>query len=220
MIRPRVLLADDHQLILEAFTKLIETHCDVVGTVTDGRALVSMAQRLMPDVVVLDIAMPVLNGLDASRQLKQTLPNIKLIILTMNQDRELAAEALRIGALGYLLKNSAGSELLQAIQTVFSGKIYITPLLNDGMEALLDDPKRWQPASKLTLRQREVLQLLAEGRSMKEAASILSVTARTVAFHKYRMMELYGIKSNAELVRFAMKQGLIPPSSPTARLSL
>lgn len=220
MMRPRVLLADDHHLLLEAFTKLLEPTCEVVGTVADGRALVPAAQRLKPDAVVLDIAMPVLNGLDAGRQLKQALPHIKLIILTMNQDRDLAAEAFRIGASGYLLKNSAGSELLQAIQTVVHGKVYITPLLTDGTETFQDDPNRWRPASKLTLRQREVLQLLAEGRSMKETASILRVTPRTVAFHKYRMMEVFGIKSNAELVRFAMKQGLIPQLSPTARPSL
>jgi DNA-binding NarL/FixJ family response regulator len=219
MTRPRVLLADDHQLVLDAFTKLLERDCEVVGTVTDGRALVPAAEQLEPDVVVLDIAMPVLNGLDAGRQLKQALPRIKLIFLTMNPDRDLATEAFQIGASGYLLKNSAGGELLQAIRTVLYGKVYITPLLEDSMDSSRDDPNQWRRA-RLTFRQREVLQLLAEGRSMKETASILSVTPRTVAFHKYRMMEAFGIRSNAELVQFAMKQGVIPPSSPTAKSNL
>lgn len=214
MNRPRVLLADDHRLLLEAFTKLLEPACEIVGTVGDGRALLSVARELQPDIIVLDIAMPLLNGLDAGRQLKQLLPGIKLIYLTMNEDPDLAAEAFRIGASGYLLKNSAGSELSQAIHAALHGEAYVTPLATHGMvESLVQGPYRRRVSTNLTPRQREVLQLLAEGHSMKEVGNILGVTPRTVAFHKYRMMEELGIKSNAELVQFAIKQGLIsgPP---------
>jgi DNA-binding NarL/FixJ family response regulator len=183
------------------------------GAVGDGRALLSIARELHPDVIVLDIAMPLLNGLDAGRQLKQLMPNIKLIFLTMNEDPDLAAEAFRIGASGYLLKNSAGSELSQAIQMALCGKTYVTPLAAHGMvETFIQGPCRAGTPGKLTPRQREVLQLLAEGHSMKEVGNILNVTPRTIAFHKYRMMEDFHIKTNAELIQFAIKQRLITSS--------
>ncbi len=210
MRRPRVLLADDHTLLLDAFAKLLETECDVVGTVADGRALLAAAEELKPDVVVLDIAMPLLNGLDAGRQLKKALPDVKLIFLTMNQDPAMAAEAFRAGASGYLLKTSAGSELVKAIKEATSGRSYVTPLIaQDLVEVLMLDPKQRKGAADLTPRQREVLQLLAEGRSMKEAAQILKVTARTIAFHKYRMMDRFRLKSSAELIQFAIRQGVV-----------
>ncbi len=210
MRRSRVLLADDHTLLLDAFAKLLEPECDVVGTVADGRALLAAAEELKPDVVVLDIAMPLLNGLDAGRQLKKALPDVKLIFLTMNQDPAIAAEAFRAGASGYLLKTSAGSELVKAIEEATSGRSYVTPLIaQDLVEVLMLGPKQRKGAADLTPRQREVLQLLAEGRSMKEAAQILKVTARTIAFHKYRMMDRFRLKSNAELIQFAIRQGVV-----------
>ncbi len=210
MRRPRVLLADDHKLLLEAFRKLLEPDCEVVGSVSDGRALLAAASKLKPDIIVLDISMPLLNGLDAGQQLKKMMPDVKLIFLTVHEDPDLVAEAFRVGASGYLLKNSAASELFQAIREVWRGKAYVTPLITQGMvNSFIAGPKRGKASGKLTPRQREVLQLLAEGRSMKEAATILNVTPRTVAFHKYRMMEELTLKTNAELIRFAIKQGLV-----------
>lgn len=209
MKRPRVLLADDHKLLLEAFQKLLEPDCEVVGKVADGRALLVAASELEPDIIVLDIAMPLLNGLDAGGQIKKMMPDVKLIFLTVNEDPDFVSEAFRVGASGYLLKSSAASELFQAIQDVSRGRAYVTPLVAQGMvDSFIEGPKRRKASDKLTPRQREVLQLLAEGRSMKEAAAILNVTPRTVAFHKYRMMEELRLKTNAELIQFAVKQGL------------
>jgi DNA-binding NarL/FixJ family response regulator len=208
---PRVLLADDHTLLLEAFEKLLEPDYTVVGAVSDGRALLAAAAELKPDVIVLDIAMPLLNGLDAARQLKKTMPAIKLIFLTMNEDPDLAREAFRLGASGYLLKISAASELSKAINEALSGRSYVTPHITQGMvESFIRRPGGDRDPPQLTLRQREVLQLLAEGRSMKEAADILNVTPRTVAFHKYRMMEQLQLKTNADLIQFAIREGIVP----------
>jgi DNA-binding NarL/FixJ family response regulator len=208
--RPRILLADDHRLLREAFTQLLEPTCEVVGAVADGRALVAMAAEQRPDIVVLDIAMPLLNGLDAARQLKRTMPEVKVIFLTMSEDPDVAAEAFRAGASGYLLKNSAASELLQAIQEVFQGRSYVTPQATQGLvDNFLRKPDDTKGARALSPRQREVLQLLAEGHAMKEIARILKITPRTVAFHKYTMMEELGIKSTAMLIQFALKQGLV-----------
>jgi DNA-binding NarL/FixJ family response regulator len=207
MKRARILLADDHALLLEAFKKLLEPEFEVVGTAPDGRALLQMAAELEPDLIVLDISMPLLNGLDAGRQVKIILPAVKLIYLTMNQDLDLVTEALQIGANGYVLKNSAYSELRKAISRALLGRTYVTPLVTQEMDGfLLQDPMRRKQIIRLTARQREVLQLLAEGRSMKEAAYILNVTPRTVAFHKYRMMEDFNIHTNAELIKFAVRQ--------------
>jgi DNA-binding NarL/FixJ family response regulator len=209
MRRPRVLLADDHRLLREAFAELLKAECDVVGTAGDGRAVLEMAPELQPDVVVLDIAMPMLNGLDAARQLKLVMPDVKLIFLTVSEDPDLAAEAFRVGASGYLLKNSAASELLQAIGEVVQGRSYVTPLATQGLVERLQKPESAKASSDLSPRQREVLQLLAEGHTMKEIARLLKITPRTVAFHKYAMMEALGIKSSAVLVQFALKQGLV-----------
>jgi DNA-binding NarL/FixJ family response regulator len=206
--RPRVLLADDHLLMAEALAKLLEPRCEVVGTVADGHSLLAVARDLRPDVALVDIAMPQLNGLDAGSQLRVTLPGCKLIYLTMSHDPDLAAEAMRRGAAAYLLKTSAGSELLQALDTVLRGRRYIAPSLRAAVEERL---RRRPDAARpqLTARQREVLQLLAEGRSMKQVAGVLGLTARTVAFHKYRMMREFDLKSNAELVQFAIRQRVI-----------
>jgi len=204
-----VLLADDHALLLAAFEKLLADHCEVVGVVSDGRALVDAAERLRPDVIVLDIAMPLLNGLDAGRQIKQKLREVRLVFLTMNEDPALAAEAFRAGASAYLLKRSAASELRTALDEVMRGRSYVTPLVTGGMvEALLDHGKGPQPA-ELTPRQREVLQLLAEGRSMKEVATVLNLAPRTIAFHKYEMMKQLGITSTAELIQYAVRQHIV-----------
>ncbi len=210
-MRRRVLLADDHTLLLEAFEKLLEPDFTVVGAVSDGRALLAAAAELKPDVIVLDIAMPLLNGLDAARQIKKTMPAIKLIFLTMNEDPNLASEAFRIGASGYLLKTSAASELSKAINEALCGRSYVTPHITQGMmESFIRRPGDDRDAPQLTHRQREVLQLLAEGRSMKEAAKILKITPRTVAFHKYRLMDQLHLKTNADLIQFAIKEGMIP----------
>ena len=210
MKRPRVLLADDHRLLREAFAQLLEPNCDVVGAVADGRALLAAAPELRPDIVVLDIAMPLLNGLDAARQLKRIMPEVKVIFLTVSEDPDLAAEALRIGASGYLLKNSAAAELHQAIQAVLQGGSYVTPLATRGLvSSLLQSHDPAKKSGELSQRQREVLQLLAEGHTMKEIARILKFTPRTVAFHKYSMLEERGIKTSAELVQFAIKQHVV-----------
>jgi DNA-binding NarL/FixJ family response regulator len=203
---PRMILADDHTLVAEALHQLISPYFDVVATVADGRALVDAALSLKPDAVVVDMAMPLLNGLDACRQIKAKMPGLKLIFLTMNEDPELAVEAMRVGASGYVLKKSAGSELLKAIQAALRGKSYITPQIARGMqESFIRNPRGRSHPKSLTPRQREVVQLLAEGKSMKEAADVLSVTPRTVAFHKYRVMQELGFKTNADLVQFAIK---------------
>ena len=207
MARPRILLADDHQMLLDAFKVMLEPEFDVVGAVTNGRALLEEFARLVPDVVVVDVAMPLLNGLDAGRQIKAQRRSVKLIFLTMNPDPDLAGEAFRLGASGYVLKLSAARELKQAIQEALSGRSYLTPLITkDVVGKLIDRRTRMR---ELTGRQREVLQLLAEGKSMKEAAAILDLTPRTVAFHKYRMMEQLHLKTTAELVKFAVRRGIV-----------
>ncbi len=212
MRRPRVLLAEDHRLLREAFVKLLEPGCDVVGAVADGRALLAAAPELRPDIVVVDIAMPLLNGLDAAQQLKRVMPEVKVIFLTVSEDPDLAAAAFRAGASGFLLKNSAAQELFQAIQEVSQGRSYVTPLATRGLvDNFLHQSEPTKGAPELSPRQREVLQLLAEGHTMKEIAGILKITTRTVAFHKYRMMEELGIKSTAALVQFAIKHRIISP---------
>jgi len=209
MSRPRVLLADDHVMLLDAFEKLLAPEYDVVGCVSDGHALVAAAEKLQPDVVVLDVSMPLLNGLDAGREIKRLLPRIKLVFVTMNEDVDVAAAAWRIGASGYLLKRSAASELQLAIREAVNGRSYLTPLVTDGVIGSLLRAAAPNPAKELTPRQREVLQLLAEGHSMKQVAGVLNVTPRTVAFHKYRMMQQLHITSTAELIQFAVRQHLV-----------
>jgi DNA-binding NarL/FixJ family response regulator len=209
MARPRILLADDHALLLGAFQKLLEADFEIVGQATDGRALVAAVESLKPDVVVLDISMPLLNGLEAARQIKQKAKSTKLVFVTMNEDGDVAAEAFRAGASAYLLKRSAASELSTAIREVLQGRSYVTPLVTEGLVGSLLNVDERKPADVLTPRQREVLQLLAEGRSMKEVASVLNLTPRTVAFHKYKMMEQLKVKSTAELVQYAVKHHIV-----------
>lgn len=210
MNRPRVFLADDHAMILEAFEKLLEPHCEIVGTATDGRELLTKAPALAPDVVVLDVAMPNLNGLDAARRLKRSLPNVKTVFLTVSEEAETVVEAFEAGARGYLLKNSASSELFQAIQTVIRGGTFITPLLRGKVPGAVAGKAtdRRRPGN-LTHRQREVLQLLAEGRTMNEVAGLLHLTPRTVAYHKYRMMDQLHLRTNSELIQYAVRHGLV-----------
>jgi len=205
-VRPRVLLADDHRMFREALAQILDPQCEVVDAVGDGRAALAAAALLRPDVVVLDIGMPLLNGLDAARQLKHKLPHIKIIILTVNEDPDLAADAIRAGACSYLLKNSAAAELQQAIDEAMCGRTYITPLVAKGLvDSLARGPDHSGEPTLSSPRQREVLQLLAEGRTMKEIGRILKIAPRTVAFHKYEMMKQLGVKSTAELVKAALK---------------
>jgi DNA-binding NarL/FixJ family response regulator len=210
--RPKVLLADDHVLVAQALEHLLQAEFDVVGTVSDGRALLKAAGELVPDVVVVDIGMPLLNGLDAGEQLKALHPGIKIIFLTQNREPRFAVEAFRRHASGYLLKDSAASELTIAIRDALHGKTYISSSIARSMA----DEGSLAPADQVTLRdlsprEREVLQLLAEGKSMKEVAAVLDISPRTVEFHKYRIMELLRVKTNAELVQQAIKLGLIAP---------
>ncbi len=209
MKRKRVLLADDHALLLEAFTSLLEPRFEVVGTAANGRELVAAAQKLEPHVILLDISMPLLNGMDAGRQIKRLLPEVALIFLTVNEDANLAADAFRMGASAYLLKKSAASELFAAIEHALAGERYVTPFAAEGMARFLREPNPDKEVDELTPRQREVLTLLAEGHTMKEAANALRVTARTVAFHKYQMMKHLGIENSAGLVHYAVKRGIV-----------
>jgi DNA-binding NarL/FixJ family response regulator len=212
MTRPRILLADDHTLMAEALKHLLQSDFDVVGTVSDGRALLEAAEKLKPELVVIDIGMPLLNGLDAAEQLKALHPDIKVIFLTQNREPRYAVEAYRRKASGYLLKDSAASELVTAIREALQGRSYVSPLIAKGMLEHALNPEPDDPGRReLSPREREVLQLLAEGKSMKEVAAVLDISPRTVEFHKYRMMELLGVKSNAELVQYAIKQGFIVP---------
>jgi len=209
--RARLLIADDHTLLAEACKSLLEPEFEVVAIVNNGRSLLQTAPQLKPDVVIVDIAMPQLNGLDAGEQLKHLDPSIRLVYMTMNTDPEVAAEAFRRGASGYVLKNSAAEELMSAIRCVLKGESYLSPsITKDTVRFLLKGGKSNDEEGGITARQSEVLQLLAEGKSMKEIASVLKVKPGTVAFHKYKMMECLGVKTNAELLQYAIKHHIIP----------
>jgi DNA-binding NarL/FixJ family response regulator len=206
MKKPRILLADDHTLVLEGFQKLLEEHGDLVGTAEDGRSLVDAATRLQPDLVILDISMPRLNGIDAAKKLKKQLPDTKLIFVTMHADPAYVNEAFKAGASGYLLKRSASQELVQAIQSVMSGNYYV-------IHSFLAPGQRVKPeVDDLTTRQREILQLVAEGFSAKEIAVQLNVSHRTVEFHKAKIMEQLDLHTTADLVKYAMAHGLVSAS--------
>jgi len=206
--RLRVLIADDHSVVAEGLRSLLEKRYDVVGIVRDGRELLVKAPELKPDVIVLDIGMPLLNGLDAAERLKSSLPQAKLVFLTMNDDPNLAAAALNLGAVGYVLKQAAASELLKAVSEVLQGRAYVTAKLRAESWAVRETRAR-QFSKELTRRQQDVLQLLAEGRPMKEVADILKLSEKTVMFHKYHIMHAFNLKNNAELVLFALKRHLI-----------
>jgi DNA-binding NarL/FixJ family response regulator len=197
-------------MLLEAFKRLLEPECQIVGTARDGRELVDLARTTLPEVIVLDISMPRLNGMEACAQLCRKLPGTKFVFLTVNEDPEIAAGAIRLGGAGYLLKSSAAIELFTAIEQALEGKTYITPLVTKGVPLDIFLRRAVKSGTEnLTERQREVLQLLAEGRAMKEIADLLQVTARTVAFHKYTIMEQLGLKTNSELLRFALEHGIL-----------
>jgi DNA-binding NarL/FixJ family response regulator len=208
--RPRVLLADDHLLVAEALRSLLTPEFDLVDVVDDGRALLEAAARLRPDVIVADITMPRLNGIDALVRLRQDGDHVPVVFLTMHRDATFARRALEAGASGFVLKHSASVELISAIRAALSGKTYLTPqLAGEVLEAMRQAPEQADdPVASLTPRQREVLQLLAEGRSAKEIATILSISVRTVEFHKYQMMEALSVRTNADLIHFAIKHGL------------
>jgi DNA-binding NarL/FixJ family response regulator len=209
--RYRILIADDHNLVAELCKRLLETEFDVVGVVSDGRAMLRAAVELRPDVIVVDVAMPVLNGLDAGRRVKEILPAVKLVFLTMNPDPDVAAEAFTRGANGYLLKTCAASEMVLAVREVLRGELYVSRgLSRDAIDCLRRQHKTLVKEDEcLTDRQREVLQLLAEGKVMKEVGGILNLSTRTVAYHKYRMMEVLGAKSSAELVKYAVSNHIV-----------
>ena len=207
--RTRILLADDHAMVVEGLRALLQNTYEIVGVAADGRAMLEVACKLHPDVIVVDVSMPSLNGLDAAERLKTLLPDVKLVFLTMQDNSNLAAAALRLGAVGYVLKHSAASELMTAISAVLQGKSYVTPKLRPENWAVRE-ARAQQYSKELTPRQREVLQLLAEGRGMKEIAAILEVSNRTIMYHKYHIMQEFNLKNNADIVLFAIKQHLIP----------
>ena len=213
MKKPRILMADDHSIVLAGLRKLVEAEGEVVGAVEDGRALVKEAQKLRPDIILLDISMPLLNGLDAARQLRKLVPESKLIFLTMHATPTYATEAFKAGASGYLIKRSAASELKYAIHAVMRGQHYMTPLITkDVLAATLhpqEGPTRNRPPATLTSRQREVLQLIAEGKGTKDIASLLNISVKTVEFHKFRIMEELDLHSTAELTKYAIVEGLV-----------
>lgn len=208
--RTRILIADDHALAAEACKRLLEPEFEVVGVVGDGQAALKAAWELRPDVVLLDISMPQLNGLDAGEQLLQKNRKLKLIYVTMNNRADVAAEAFRRGASGYVLKHCSHQELSIAVRQVIRNQSYLSPLITkETVEFLLRSGEEFQAERKISGRQSQVLQLLAEGKSMKEVAYLLEVKPGTVAFHKYKIMETLGIKTNAELIEYAMRQHMV-----------
>ncbi len=209
-MRARIFLADDHTLLLDAFSKLLESKYDIVGTATDGRMMLKMVTKLTPDLVLMDIAMPNMNGFAAGEKLKKILPDVKLVFLTVSEDADMVTEAFRIGANGYLLKSSAATELFEAIDAVLNSKTFVSPQLTESMAgAYIKNPDGQKVHGELSLRQREVLQLLAEGHTMKQVAVVLNITPRTVAFHKYQIMETLDVKTNSELIQYAVKNGIV-----------
>lgn len=211
MKKPRVLLADDHKIVIEGLKNLLEGEFEILGSVEDGRALVEQASSLHPDVVVADISMPLLNGIEAARQIKKIDATIKIVFLTMHPDATYAANAFEAGASGFVLKHSASSELIRAIYEAIKGRTFVTPLIAGDLIHIYqggESPEK-DLFKKISPRQREVLQLLAEGKTAKEIASILNISTRTVEFHKYKMMEQHNISTSAELVHYAIKHGII-----------
>jgi DNA-binding NarL/FixJ family response regulator len=206
--RPHLLIADDHAMFAETLRVYLENIFNVVGVVMDGRSLVAEAMRLRPDVIVVDVGMPVLNGLDAARKIKEQIPNIKFIFLTMQDDPNLAAAALELGPIGFVLKHSTGPELLKALDHVLHGKPYLTPKLR-AEDWVATKVRARHYLKEMTTRQKEIVQLIAEGRSMKEIANILTLSEKTVEFHKHQIRDLFNLHSNAEIVLFALKQGLV-----------
>ena len=210
MMRPRVLLADDHTLVAEGLRRILEPECDVVGAVEDGRSLLAAAEELKPDIILLDISMPLLNGVEAARRLRDIVPGAKVIFVTMHADATYVAGAFRAGAAGYVLKRCASMELLTAVHEVLQGRAYVTPLIR---KDILGELPSWplgsgETAGELTERQREVVQLVAEGHPVKKIAAILNISRKTVAFHKANVMRRLGIRSTAELTKYALEHGI------------
>ena len=211
MSKARILLADDHRIVIEGLKKLLEPEYDVIGTVEDGRALIAAVAELQPDVVVADVSMPHLNGIEAVRQIKEKSPQIKVVMLTMHHDVQYAVRAFEAGASGFVLKASASNELITAIGEAMRGKTYVTPLIAGDLIQSYREGKANPEIGlrQLSARQREILQLVAEGRSAKEIGRALNISARTVESHKYQIMEALNVKTSAELVQFAIKHGII-----------
>jgi DNA-binding NarL/FixJ family response regulator len=204
--RPRLVIADDHVLLLDGLKRLLENDFDLVGTATDGYEAVAVAESLRPDVILIDIGLPLLNGLEAARQVRRALPDTKILFVTMQTERIYVEEAFRAGAMGYVLKQAAGSELLLAIQRVLAGERYLSPRIGIQLDKIEAHPASRRTVGGLTARQREVLQLVAEGKSMKEIAWILRISVRTVEFHKQSLFQDLGIRTTAELIRYALDQ--------------
>jgi len=209
MRRVRVLLADDHQIVAEGLRSLLETEFEIIGTVSDGRALVETARQLRPEVIVVDISMPLLNGIEATRQVKQVAPQTRVIVLTMHADATYATRAIEAGAAGYVLKHSATAELVTAIREALQDRAFVSPRIATAHLQVSIDRRPSEADPPLTPRQREVLQLLAEGHSAKEIAAILGISPRTAEFHKYRMMEMLKVQTGADLIRYAIRHGII-----------
>jgi DNA-binding NarL/FixJ family response regulator len=209
MNRPRVLLADDHQIVSEGLKNLLTPEFDLVGVVQDGRALVDAARKLRPDLIVADISMPRLTGIEALAELRKNNPDVKVVFLTMHRQVAYARRALKAGALGFVLKHSAPKELILAIRAALEGETYVTPALAAELREPRNADRSGTPAATLTRRQREVLQLLAAGKTAKEIADVLDISTRTVEFHKYEMMQTLGIQNSAELITFAIKRGFV-----------
>lgn len=209
MSHPRIFLADDHALLVDAFRKLLEPEFEIAGTAIDGKSLLAHAPETYPDLVLIDLGLPLLNGIDAGRLLKEKLPRTRFLVVTVNEDPIVASETLHQWASGYVLKKSAASELIHAIREVLAGRTYITPKIAMHVEREFVRKPIYRGQPELTFRQREVLQLLAEGHSMKEIAYILGLTTRTVAFHKYKIMESFDLSSNLELLKLAVREHLV-----------
>jgi DNA-binding NarL/FixJ family response regulator len=220
MAKPRTVIADDHSMFAEGLSRLLETECNVVRIVGDGRSLIRTVEELKPELVVADISMPALNGIDATRQIRKTNAATWIILVTMHPDATLASDAFEAGASAFVLKHGSGRELLTAVRAVRRGKTYVTPRLEGELLTPSAHREKTKPFVAIGPRAREVLQLLAEGMAMKEVAAALGVSVRTVEFHKYSSMRKLGIQSNAELVQYAMRHGLVadgpgPGSEPT-----
>jgi len=208
-MKPRVAIVDDHTVLVQSIGRLLDSECDVVGSYGDARTFLADVLHISPEVVILDVSMPSMNGLDVARELRRSVPSTKVVFLTMNEDADIAAEAFRIGASGYVLKRCTASELVTAVREVMNGRFYVTPLLTRDLLGTLETHHGGRQPRQLTARQREVLRLLAEGRSMKQAAAVLHVSARTIAFHKYRMMQQLRATSTAALIQIAVRERLV-----------
>jgi len=210
MTRPRILLGDDHALLLDGYTRLLEDQFNVVGAARDGRQLLELAVALKPDLILLDISMPLLNGIDAARRLSGLIPRTRILMVSMHGDPDYVAESFRAGASGFVLKAGAADELRLAIRQVLAGHRYVTPLIpGQSLSGLLESEGRDPVAWQLTLRQREVLQLVAEGRTASEIAELLKISPKTVEFHKSRIMHQLGVRSVADLTRYAVRHGML-----------